>query len=204
MEIPVAFIDQFNKGMQRVMALRSPEIMLLMPQVEAMSFDARVAMVKRGQANLASLIKGWDKFAPIMSAQGMDRAEIKRRLKGLRSAKNHLDDALRLADPKLPPQYKGQAEAAFNVLTAAFMRDAENIHSVLTGPRITPQTFAEVLLPAFDASVARSVPVVDETQDDQVVDHVDEVVMDGPAVSRTEPEGEVTDVITERGGDRVS
>lgn len=204
METPVAFIDQFNKGMQRVMALRSPEIMKLMPQVKAMTFDARVAMVKRGQANLAALIKGWDKFAPIMSAQGMDRAEIKRRLKGLRSAKNHLDDALRLADPKLPPQYKGQAEAAFNVLTAAFMRDAENIHSILTGPRITPQTFAEVLLPAFDASVARSAGTADVAKDEDVKDRVEEVVMDGPAHARTAPEGEVTDLITERGGDRVS
>jgi hypothetical protein len=202
----VAFVDQFNKGMQRVMALRSPEIMQLMPQVEAMNFDARVEMVKRGQTNLSALIKGWDKFAPIMSAQGMDRAEIKRRLKGLRSAKNHLDDALRLADPKLPPQFKEQAEAAFNVLVACFLRDADNIHSVLTGPRITPQTFAEVILPAFDASVARAADRADDGDGDlaPVPTGVSEDAVDASDDVRTAPEGEPVDVIAERGGDRVA
>jgi hypothetical protein len=212
----VAFVDQFNKGMQRIMALKSPEIMKLMPQVEAMTFEARVAMVKRGQGNLAALIKGWDKFAPIMASQGMDRSEIKRRLKGLRSAKNHLDDALRLADPKLPPQFKDQAESAFNVLVAAFIRDAENIHSVLTGPRVSPQSIIEIMLPSFDASVARGAASqgtaaksaedapVDDGSDDLVVDHAADAVMDGSDHVRTGPEAEVRDVITERGGDRVS
>lgn len=197
----MAFVDKFNQGMQRVMALRSPEIMRLLPQVEAMTFDARVAMVQRGRGNLASLIKGWDKFSPIMVAQGMERGDVRRRLKGLKSAKNHLDDALRLADPKLPTAFKDQADAAFNVLVACFLRDAENLQSVLTGPKITAQNFSQIVLPAFDNAVIEAAKT---SVEEEVVDHAQDAEMDVSSEVRTEPEGEVSDVISNNGGDRVS
>lgn len=143
----MAFVDQFNKGMQRVMAMRTPEIMALLPRVEAMEFDERVEMVKRGRANLSAVLKEWRKFEPILVAQGHDRKAVKKRLKALKSAKNHLDDALRLADPKLPPAFKPQAESAFNVLAACFLRDAGMLDAILTGPRIGRDEVGSIDLP---------------------------------------------------------
>jgi hypothetical protein len=154
LETGVAFVDQFNKGMQRIMALRSPEIMAIMPQVEAMDFDTRVAIVKRGYNNLSDVLKKWKLYEGILKDKGQSRADTKRTLKNLRSARNHLDDAMRLADPKLPPQFKSQAEAAFNVLVACFIRDADNMFSALTGGRIEPEAFSQIVLAGFDGKVA--------------------------------------------------
>ena len=155
----MSFVDQFNKGMQRVMAMRTPEIMALLPRVEAMTFESRVEMVQRGRDNLGAVLKEWKKFEPILVAQGHDRKAVKRRLKALKSAKNHLDDALRLADPKLPPAFKPQAESAFNVLAACFLRDAGMLDAILTGPRIKRTDVSAIELPAGlpkDGSVGRS------------------------------------------------
>lgn len=143
----MAFVDQFNKGMQRIMALRTPEIMALLPRVEAMDFSARVKMVERGRSNLAAVLKEWKKFEPILVAQGHDRRGVKRRLKALKSAKKHLDDALRLADPKLPDPFKPQAETAFNVLAACFLRDAGMLDNILTGPRIDRKSVGDIEVP---------------------------------------------------------
>lgn len=172
----MAFVDQFNKGMQRVMALRSPEIMAIMPQVEAMDFDTRVATVKRGYDNLSNVLKKWKLYEGILKDKGQSRADTKRTLKNLRSARNHLDDAMRLTDPKLSPQFKSQAEAAFNVLVACFIRDADSMYSALTGGRIEPEAFSQVMLAGFDGKVA-AMSAKSSVDSDQIKDILPEGVV---------------------------
>lgn len=168
----MAFVDQFNKGMQRVMAMRTPEIMALLPRVEAMDYASRVKMVERGRANLAAVLKEWKKFEPILVAQGHDRRGVKRRLKALKSAKKHLDDALRLADPKLPPAFKDQAESAFNVLASCFLRDAGLLDHILTGPRIDRSEVGNIELPS-DLPVDGSARPTDDLPDPGIVEASD-------------------------------
>src|SRR3546814_6470240 len=78
--------------MQQVMAMKSPELVAILPEIEKIDFEARVALVRRGHENLSSVIKNWDKFAEILAAQrDLSKSEIKgqaKRLKNVRSKRS--------------------------------------------------------------------------------------------------------------------
>lgn len=144
----MSFINQFNKMMQSIMVLRTPEIEARIPEVEAMEFEDRVAIAKRGEANLHAILKSWDKFAALLAARGWEKADIKRRNKSFKAARGHLEHALRLADrSKLPPAFHSQADTAFNVLIAWFLMDAGSMEPLLTGDLIKGSNFAGISLP---------------------------------------------------------
>lgn len=134
-----------NTLMQQVMAMRSPELMERMPDVEAMPWEERVALVSRGHNNITQLIRGWDKFADLLMAQGWTRQQVKQKAKGLKNARQRLEMGMRLADPKkIPKPFEEQAHAAFDVLAAWFLMDAGALESVLTGRRLSKADVSSV------------------------------------------------------------
>jgi hypothetical protein len=125
--------------MQQVMAMRSPELLAVLPQVEAQPFQDRVALVRRGYDNLSSVIKHWDKFADILAAQrSMTKSQVKAKGKDLKNVRSKLEMALRLTDPKvIPAPFRGQAESAFNVLAAWFTLNQDYMESVYARPSLS-------------------------------------------------------------------
>jgi hypothetical protein len=196
----VSFVDQLNKGMQQIMLLRTPEVMERLPEVEAMPWEARVAYAQRGYDNVDAIIKSWDKFAGILAAQGMDRAEIKRRAKGFKSARGNLDRAMRLTDKsKIPPPFHDKVETAFNTLVAWFKDNMGYLESVITGPRITKSNVSALELPPLPADAISA----DHGDEEEMTgpDLGDEVI-DGPQDARP-IEGDSIDLIERSGGERV-
>src|SRR3546814_18059034 len=75
--------------MQQVMAMKSPELVAILPEIEKIDFEARVALVRRGHENLSSVIKNWDKFAEILAAQrDLSKSEIKGQAKSLKKVRS--------------------------------------------------------------------------------------------------------------------
>ena len=69
--------SNINMLMQKIMAMKSPELIAILPEVESMSFEDRVLLVRQGHANLDTVIKHWDRFADILAAQkGLTKGEI--------------------------------------------------------------------------------------------------------------------------------
>jgi hypothetical protein len=171
-----------NTLMQQVMAMRSPELMARMPEVEAMPWDKRVALVSRGHYNITQLIRGWDKFGDLLMAQGWTRQEVKQKAKALKNARSRLEMGMRLADPKkIPKAFEDKAHSAFDVLAAWFLMDAGSLENVLTGPRIEKGTVSTIqaTLPA-PSTLSQAAPAelpsgVDENGDEKM----DEVVEAG-------------------------
>lgn len=124
--------SNINTLMQQIMALKSPELIAILPEVEKLAFEDRVAVVRRGHANLSSVIKNWDKFAGILEAQrSLSKSEIKKKAKNLKNVRSKLEMALRLADPKIiPALYRSKAEAAFNVVAAWFLLNQDYMEEV--------------------------------------------------------------------------
>src|SRR3546814_6581104 len=82
--------------MQQVMAMKSPELVAILPEIEKIDFEARVALVRRGHENLSSVIKNWDKFAEILAAQrDLSKSDIKGQAKSLKHVRSKLEMALR-------------------------------------------------------------------------------------------------------------
>ena len=165
--------------MQQVMAMKSPELIAILPDVEKMPFDARVAMVRRGHENLCTVIKNWDKFSEILAVQrSLSKSEIKGQAKGLKNVRSKLEMALRLADPKIiPAPFRSQAEAAFNVVAAWFLLNQGYMDEIYTRPRLTRQDVAGLNLPPVEApasAMSPGLPAALEIADE---------FFDGPAVA---------------------
>src|SRR3546814_20952781 len=78
--------------MQQVMAMKSPELVAILPEIEKIDFEARVALVRRGNENLSSVIKNWDTFAEILAAQrDLSKSEIKGQAKSLKNVRSKLE-----------------------------------------------------------------------------------------------------------------
>lgn len=150
-----------NTLMQQVMAMRSPELMERMPEVEAMPWDKRVALVARGHHNITQLIRGWDKFSDLLIAQGWTRQQVKQKAKGLKNARSRLEMGMRLSDPKkIPKAFEVQAHSAFDVLAAWFLMDAGSLETILTGPRLVKGT-----APEFEGAAPPATKVPSTTKD---------------------------------------
>lgn len=196
----MSFVDQLNKGMQQIMLLRTPEVMERLPEVEAMPWEARVAFAQRGYDNVDAIIKSWDKFAGILAAQGMDRAEIKRKAKGFKAARGNLDRAMRLTDKsKIPAPFHDKVETAFNTLVAWFKDNMGYLESVITGPRITKSNVSALELPAMPVDHS---PTREVHEDEMVGPDLGDEVIDGPQDARR-VEGDSIDLIERAGGERV-
>src|SRR3546814_7127007 len=124
--------------MQQVMAMKSPELVAILPEIEKIDFEARVALVRRGHENPSSVIKNWDKFAEILAAQrDLSKSEIKGQAKSLKNVRSKLEMALRLADPMvIPGPFRNQAEAAFNVVAAWFLLNQNYMEEIYSLPRL--------------------------------------------------------------------
>jgi hypothetical protein len=137
-----------NTLMQQVMAMRSPALLARMPEVEAMAWQDRVALVNRGHHNITQLIRSWDKFGDLLLAQGWTRQEVKQKAKALKNARQKLEMGMRLADPKkIPKPFEAQAHSAFDVLAAWFLMEAGSLESILLGVRITKDSFGSMVAP---------------------------------------------------------
>src|SRR3546814_10701878 len=78
--------------MQQVMAMKSPELAAILPGIEKIDFEARVALVRRGHENLSSVIKNWDNFAEILSAKrALSKSEIKGQAKSLKHVRSNIE-----------------------------------------------------------------------------------------------------------------
>lgn len=168
-----------NTLLQQVMALRTPALTELLPEIEKLEYSARAAMVQRGHDNLSAVIKNWDKFSEILAAQrGLSKSEIKAKAKSLKNVRSKLEMALRLADPKkIPAPFRSKAEAAFNVVAAWFLLHQDYMESVYGGPRLSRQDVADLVLPPaeqLETPSAPNVPAAIEIRDE---------VFEGPAIS---------------------
>ena len=180
-----------NTLMQRVMAMKSPELIEVLPSVEAMPFDERVMIVRRSKENLDSLIKHWDKFADVLSARGLSKSEVKRKAKDLKNVRSKLDMALRLADPKvIPGPLRSQAESAFNVVAAWFELNKDYMESVYAAPKLSRQDIGKLELPS-----------VGESDQADLVDR--EALVDGPSNARTISEDDIVDIMDASGKSTV-
>lgn len=194
-----------NTLMQQVMAMRSPELMARMPEVEAMPWDKRVALVAKGHHNITQLIRGWDKFADLLIAQGWTRQQVKQKAKALKNARSRLEMGMRLADEKkIPTAFREQAHSAFDVLAAWFLMDAGALESVLTGPRIEKGTVSAIqaTMPA-PAAATKAEPAElpsgidgngEETMDEVVEAGMVDVAMDVSNDATGHSDDEVADV----------
>lgn len=145
------FGSNINTLMQQVMAMKSPELINVLPTIEAQPYDDRVCTVQRGKANLDAVIKNWDKFSDVLEARGMSKSEVKRKGKDLKAVRGKLEMALRLADPKIiPAPFKTQAESAFNVVAAWFEMNKDYMESVYAAPKLTRQTISSIILPPVE------------------------------------------------------
>lgn len=187
-----------NTLMQQVMTMRSPELLARMPEVEAMSFEERVALVKRGHDNIHQIIKSWDKFGDLLEAQGWTRQDVKRKAKALKNAREKLDMGLRLTDrKKIPAPFHDKADQAFNVLVAWFLMDAGYLENVLRGPQLT-----RARIVAGDVDVGKPEGASEGTKmDDMDMTGPDlvEVEMDGPSDARDAGD-ELVDEVDREGG----
>lgn len=197
-----------NTLMQQVMAMRSPELLARMPEVEAMPYEDRVALVKRGHGNVVQIVKSWDKFADLLEAQGWARQDVKRKAKALKNARDKLEMGLRLTDrKKIPAPFHDKADQAFNVLAAWFLMDAGYLENVLRGPQLTRAAIAEgdVALPKAEedakATDRGAVDAVDSDADDAEMAGPDMVEgeMSGPSDARDAGE-DMVDVVEGEGG----
>lgn len=171
-----------NTLMQQVMSMRSPELLARMPEVEAMKYEDRVALVQRGHDNINQIIKSWDKFGDLLEAQGWTRQEVKRKAKALKNAREKLVMGLRLTDrKKIPAPFHDKADQAFNVLAAWFLMDAGYLENVLRGPQLTRAAIAsgEIDIRGSDGDRAGGARE----------DAVDDVEMTGPDMAETEMAG---------------
>jgi hypothetical protein len=187
--------------MQQVMAMRSPELMARMPEVEAMPWDRRVALVTRGHHNISQLIRGWDKFGDLLIAQGWTRQQVKQKAKALKNARSRLEMGMRLADDKkIPTAFRDQARSAFDVLAAWFLMDAGALENVLTGPRIEKGTVSglQVVAPApataAPAELPSGIEEKDEDMDEVVEAGMVDVAMDVSNDATGHSDDEVPDV----------
>lgn len=191
-----------NTLMQQVMAMRSPELMARMPEIEAMPWDERVALVNRGHHNISQLIKGWDKFGDLLIAQGWTRQQVKQKAKALKNARSKLEMGMRLADPKkIPKPFETQAHAAFDVLAAWFLMDAGSLEGILTGDRLAKGSVSslQVVAPApgstAEAPQAELPAGIEEDGMDDVVEAgMTDVSMDVSNDARGHSDEEVADV----------
>jgi hypothetical protein len=148
------FGSNINTLMQQIMAMKSPEILAALPAIEEIPFERRVLIVRRGHDNISSIIKHWDKFSDILAAQrDMTKSEIKAKAKSLKNVRSKLEMALRLADPKqIPAPFRGQAEAAFNVVAAWFAVNQDYLEGLFARNRITREDIDKIELPARHAA----------------------------------------------------
>lgn len=197
-----------NTLMQQVMAMRSPELLARMPEVEAMPYEDRVALVKRGHGNVVQIVKSWDKFADLLEAQGWARQDVKRKAKALKNARDKLEMGLRLTDrKKIPAPFHDKADQAFNVLAAWFLMDAGYLENVLRGPQLTRAAIAEgdVALPKAGSEGDPAAPTTVATEEKDV----DDLEMTGPDMVEGEMNGssdardaaeDMVDVVETEGG----
>lgn len=188
-----------NTLMQQVMTMRSPALLARMPEVEAMTFDERVALVKRGHDNIHQIIKSWDKFGDLLEAQGWTRQDVKRKAKALKNAREKLEMGLRLTDrKKIPAPFHDKADQAFNVLVAWFLMDAGYLENVLRGPQITRANIVagevEVGKPPETASEGTKMDDMELTGPE-----LTEVEMEGPGDARDAGD-DMVDVVTREDG----
>lgn len=191
-----------NTLMQQVMAMRSPELMARMPEIEAMPWDERVALVNRGHHNISQLIKGWDKFGDLLLAQGWTRQQVKQKAKALKNARSKLEMGMRLADPKkIPKPFETQAHSAFDVLAAWFLMDAGSLEGILTGDRLAKGSVSSLQVVALAPGSTVEVPQADlpvgieeDGMDDVVEAGMTEVSMDVSNDARGHSDEEVADV----------
>jgi len=179
--------------------------MARMPEVEAMPWDKRVALVAKGHHNITQLIRGWDKFADLLIAQGWTRQQVKQKAKALKNARSRLEMGMRLADEKkIPTAFREQAHSAFDVLAAWFLMDAGALESVLTGPRIEKGTVSAIqaTMPA-PAAATKAEPAElpsgidgngEETMDEVVEAGMVDVAMDVSNDATGHSDDEVADV----------
>ncbi len=191
----------FNTLMQNVMAMRTPELMAFMPQVDAMSYEAKVAYVEKGHGNLVAVIKNWDKVGDILLGQGWTKPQVKKKAKGLKSARSHLEKAMKLTDRKLfPPVFHAQADAAFDVMVAFMLMDADNVGSVLSGPTVSKSSLRSGEIPLMPMPPAAE--AVTPLEDDLEQPAIREEIHDGPANARILKE-DLQDLVEAEGGDFV-
>lgn len=191
-----------NTLMQQVMAMRSPELMARMPEIEAMPWDERVALVNRGHHNISQLIKGWDKFGDLLLAQGWTRQQVKQKAKALKNARSKLEMGMRLADPKkIPKPFETQAHSAFDVLAAWFLMDAGSLEGILTGDRLAKGSVSSLQVvapaPGSTAEAPRAdlpVGIEEDGMDDVVEAGMTEVSMDVSNDAGGHSDEEVADV----------
>lgn len=175
--------SNINTLLQQVMAMRTPELLEVIPEVEKLNFEARVAMVRRGHDNLSTIIKHWDKFAEILAAQrDLTKSEIKGQAKSLKNVRSKLEMALRLADPKIiPGPFRSKAETAFNVVTAWFLLNQNYMADIYSGPHLSRQDIA-----GLDLSGGRS-SEMPESLPSPI--KIDEEFFDGPPIANLGAEG---------------
>ncbi len=185
----MAFIDQLNSGMQKIMLLRTPEVEQKLPEVEAMAWEDRVHYVQRGYDNVRAILKSWDKFAAILIRKGVTKQDAKRRMKQFKAAKVNLDRAMRLADrDKIPEVFHAQMETAFNTLVAWFKVNMHYFEEVLVGPKLKSANISEIQLPDS----------LDMGESIDAIEH--EIEMDGPADGR-EADKDADDLLVSAGRD---
>lgn len=185
------FGANINTLMQSVMAYRTPELLAVLPSIEAMEQEDRVSVVMRGKSSLDSVIKNWDKFSDVLAARGMTKSEVKKKGKDLKTVRNKLEMALRLKDPKIiPAPHRPKAESAFNVLVAWFEMNKGYMESVYAVPKLTRDNISELVLP----------PVAEEAPVDVI--GRDEFAA-GPDQARLESDGVAADVLDISGNSTV-
>ena len=191
-----------NTLMQQVMSMRNPELLARMPEVEAMPYDDRVALVRRGHDNISQIIKSWDKFGDLLEAQGWTRQDVKRKAKALKNAREKLEMGLRLTDrKKIPPPFHDKADQAFNVLAAWFLMDAGHLENVLRGPKLTRETIAQggIDLNAHVGNASKGASEEDMDDIEMTGPELIEVEMDGPSNARDATD-DLLDQVDREGG----
>ncbi|QAY80117.1 hypothetical protein [Sphingosinicella sp. BN140058] len=149
------FASNLTTLMQRVMAMRSPEVTAVLPKIEAMEQQERIRLVQQGHDNLSSLIKHWDKFSDVLVAQrGLSKAEVKKKAKELKEIRQKLDWALRLVNPKMiPAPFRPQCQSAFDILAAWFLVNQGYLGNVLSRESIARQDVEGLDLSAAPVSL---------------------------------------------------